>query len=672
MVALAAPSPGSLLRQARLLSASKVQAALLAQLQTGPEIIKASQLCLQNVAAPEGADDVGEFPEIHAAISAASLELEGGCLQKALKYTIEALGILRAGEEKDTAEQSNEAPGRKVSAVYLMEVAANIHLQQANHVRSRKAAEDAVAEAEALDDGLFDVKIGALGTLAASELNSGRFAAAMRTFGKRLPLQTRFACRRGEARTQLLMAITLLASGSLESCVDIARSALNIFMEFNDRASILAMSELIGAILLRQRNTEEAKALAPLSLALAQELGNVNLEANSLLRSGQCSLSSKEGLRSCLDAAKLFGEIDDFKAQGAALHSAANAMIVQRPPLVQEAVETAKQGLSCCRQAQDKQGEAILTHTLANCYFALRMRDEAISAAYQTLGLFEDCQDSYGQELACKLLLSAGQSEGQLKSRKNERRNGGGHNFAPWTPEQVLWETAWVPIEMQDPKIFGEKASTGARRVFVVSELQDSSLRRQITECCRKWVADKFESEKEDAETETFLCNKLDGRLLTASELKVGFAASRCAAVVYDATQLNHMGPLEVIDVVLRVIQAMLGLEEQQVALDVVTSSCQALARTKGLREPFHAGLWGLNRGARLENPTTELRTLDIDPYSAKDDMAFIARWLLGAQQTRPPEVIFRNGVFHVARLVAARLPLKEPTNELRYPSVIA
>jgi hypothetical protein len=57
--------------------------------------------------------------------------------------------------------------------------------------------------------------------------------------------------------------------------------------------------------------------------------------------------------------------------------------------------------------------------------------------------------------------------------------------------------------------------------------------------------------------------------------------ASSCASVVYDVTKLNHMTPLEVVDVALRLPQALQVIEETY-ALDVILASTQNIASATG------------------------------------------------------------------------------------------
>jgi len=143
--------------------------------------------------------------------------------------------------------------------------------------------------------------------------------------------------------------------------------------------------------------------------------------------------------------------------------------------------------------------------------------------------------------------------------------------------------------------------------------------------------------------------------------------ASLCTAAVYDVTRLNNLTHLEVMDVAIRLVKALQPIEDpNKVALDIVLSSTQSIASVQGIRMPFHSTLWGFCRSARIENPTHEFRVLDVDAKTFKQDMAFITRYLLGAQSTRPMEAIVRKGALHVARLVSARAELKAPMKMVR------
>lgn len=216
--------------------------------------------------------------------------------------------------------------------------------------------------------------------------------------------------------------------------------------------------------------------------------------------------------------------------------------------------------------------------------------------------------------------------------------------------EQVVFEYVWVPSETQDPKHFGEKRASGSgpRKIFVASELRDKRLMQQLAACRAK------------REVTPFFANLMNGRLLVSSSLQAAMEVSACASVIFDVTRLNNMTPLEVVDVAIRLVQA-LQVIEPVVTMDVVLASTQNISSVTGIRTPFHSTLWGFCRTANIENPMHEFRVLDIDAKRWKEDIAFTTRYLMGAQATRPTEAIIRNGGLLVSRMVSARMKLQAP-----------
>jgi hypothetical protein len=217
--------------------------------------------------------------------------------------------------------------------------------------------------------------------------------------------------------------------------------------------------------------------------------------------------------------------------------------------------------------------------------------------------------------------------------------------------EMMLWEYSWVPSEWDNPTNFGEKFAGWTRRVFVTSQLQDRGIMDKLMAVRPNKVA---------GETPMF-SNSLNGRFVKMTTLQRAMQACSCTAVVYDLSQSNRIGILEGIDVTLRLIQALVYIDERKVALDIITQSCFFQSHKEGLQEPFHAAQMGLCRSARIENPQHEFRVLDIDRNRREKDMPLICRYLLGAQNVRPAEALVRDGGLFVARLVGSRTPLKFP-----------
>jgi len=310
-------------------------------------------------------------------------------------------------------------------------------------------------------------------------------------------------------------------------------------------------------------------------------------------------------------------------------------------------------------------------HTIANCQLALKETDNAVNTAYEAMQMFSKVGDTYGVSLAKKLLVGAGQSEEEIRERReqqlaqfdgvetratgetDEERRRQEDEARDLQDTQVLWELAWIPWETQDPKNFGEKFAGGTRKIFVASELQDKSMLKKLMKC--------RPAKSTSGGGTPYFSNLLNGRLLNKDTLQFGMQAASAMSVVYDVSKLTHHGALEVIDLVLKLVQALVPIEERKVGLDMITSSCMNLAYTAGVQEPFHATLFGFARAARNENPMHEFRLLDVDPGRRLESMPFICRYLLGAQATRPAEALVRDRGVMVSRLVGARSKLNLP-----------
>ena len=241
-------------------------------------------------------------------------------------------------------------------------------------------------------------------------------------------------------------------------------------------------------------------------------------------------------------------------------------------------------------------GEAIALQTASNCRFILKDTDGAVDAAYRALRLFTECGDEHGRNMVVKLLQSLGQTQQQLQEamskspttvsvdtshtspekepEKSEEQRQREEHLKNIMEEQVVFEYAWVPSETQDPKNFGEKrSSSGSRKIFVASELRDQKLLNQLAACRAKRGS--------SGSKKPYFVNLMNGRLLTSSSLQTAMEASSCASVVYDVTKLNHMTPLEVVDVAIRLTQALQVIEETY-ALDVILASTQNIASATG------------------------------------------------------------------------------------------
>ena len=395
----------------------------------------------------------------------------------------------------------------------------------------------------------------------------------------------------------------------------------------------------------------------------------------ALLFSGKMQLRSPLGLRCFKEAISVFTASKAKEAEATAMQGAATCLLLQEKPDPSSALDVAQKAQVLFQEASDLRGEAISWQTASNCRLLLKDQAGAVAAASSAGRFFAQSGDEYGKGMVRKLLHSLGQSDHQIAEALSKRTEESVAQFngldgkdvkkevteeqrqreeymKTIMEEQVVFEYAWVPSETQDPKHFGEKRAPGVRKFFVASELRDKRLMQQLAACRAKRNASEA--------SKPFFANLMNGRLLVPSSLQAAMEASACASVVFDITKLNNMTPLEVIDVAIRLVQA-LQVIEPVVAMDVVLASTQNISSVRGVRTPFHSTLWGFCRTANIENPMHEFRVLDLDADRWKEDIAFATRYLMGAQSTRPVEAIIRNGQLLVSRMVSARMKLKAP-----------
>ena len=338
----------------------------------------------------------------------------------------------------------------------------------------------------------------------------------------------------------------------------------------------------------------EAKAVANDVI----EVGDGFTYGLAILFLGKLQLRSSEGLQCLKDACVSFAS-DAAKckeAEAAALQATATAWLVQELPNPSAAIDAAQRSQVLFQELGDLRGEAIALQTASNCRFILKDTDGAVDAAYRALRLFTECGDEHGRNMVVKLLQSLGQTQQQLQEamskspttvsvdtshtspdkepEKSEEQRQREEHLKNIMEEQVVFEYAWVPSETQDPKNFGEKrSSSGSRKIFVASELRDQKLLNQLAACRAKRGS--------SGSKKPYFVNLMNGRLLTSSSLQTAMEASSCAAVVYDVTKLNHMTPLEVVDVAIRLTQALQVIEDTY-ALDVILASTQNIASATG------------------------------------------------------------------------------------------
>jgi len=561
-----------------------------------------------------------------------------------------------------------QAWGDRRGEAQALDAIANLHLAKDNARKALKVAQEALSIVSSLDDAKAEIDV--LGTLAAVHFVRRDGEGALSTAQDMLALYQKLGDRSGEASAMILVHRVYQLMRMDEEALKAAYDALAVFKELGDKRGQLKVMEAICVTLQERKVFAEAFEVAQDALQLTRELELRYSEGCAMFMIAKSDIASEEGLGCAHAAAGIFKETGNKKSAAIAMHAVANGCLLMRAP-ARDALGAASDGLNLYRELEDQKGEAIMLHTIANCQLAMREQENAVNTAYEAMQMFEKVRDSYGADLAKKLLLAAGQTSEDIQERREQQmarfdgvegKDGGElseeqrrqeDEARDLNDQQVLWELAWVPHETQDPKNFGEKFAGGMRKIFVASELQNKSLLAKLI---------KARPAKSVAGGGTpYFSNMLNGRFLNKDTLQFGMQACSAMSVVYDVSQLNHQGPLEVIDLVLKLVQALVPVEERKIALDIITSSCQNLAYTTGIREPFHATLWGFCRAARNENPMHEFHMTDVDPGRRVENMAFICRYLLGAQTVRPAEAIVRNGGLMVSRLVGSRSKLNLP-----------
>lgn len=592
--------------------------------------------------------------EAAAQLVVAKVSREQGKLRDALEAAEAALDLSRA---------AGNGHGEVAALVEISRVS----LAKENTRKALKVSEKALAIATSLAD--VGAQLEAMDAMATTYLARREVQPTIKVAREMQAIYKKQGNKGGEALALTLMYQAHIAAGLGHEAMRVAYETMVIYRDVGDRRRQLNVLQTLSQLLLEQKMVQEALEMSRDALAIAQELQLRQAEGAALFNVAKANLASPEGLQAAARAARLFQALDLRKEQALALHAVANGYLVQKIS-AKEALSASAEALGIFKELEDRHGEAIMLHTIANCQLALRETDKSVATAYEALFLFETDGDTYGASLARKLLAGVGQSEGLIRQRLAQLHQSGKFDgvesrgpadnaeetrqrveeLKAMEEEQVLWEVAWVPLETQDPKHYGGDKHVGSRKVMVVGQLRDRSLLRKLSVC---------RSAKAKSVGATYLYNLLNGRFVSLPSFQAAMRMSECTAAVYDVTMLNNLGPLEVIDVALRLVQAIQTIEEIKVALDIITESAQALALASSVREPVHAPLWGFARTARMENPMNEFRCLDIDAGRRLQNLAFICRYLLGAQGTRPTEAVLRGGMLQVSRIVGSRTRLR-------------
>lgn len=564
-----------------------------------------------------------------------------------------------------------QAAGDRAGEAIALERLGDVFLKKENPWKAKESIDEALAIVVELQDTAKKLSI--MTKLVGIYQSMDDLQSAMETTEEIMNVYRQTDDREGEASMLMMMYRNYLSVGAMEQAFDTAFDAMNALRDLGETKQRLEVLDFLASTCIEGGQKDEALTFAKEQHALAKLLENRLSEGKAMWTFGKCMLKSPEGLGCVKEAVGIFESLGAKREQAQAFQTMANGILLNRGD-AEEALDAAMQGMGLYKELGDKEGQAIMMHTIANCKIAARDNEEGINSAYEALAMFEDLRMKYGMEQATKLLRGAGQSKEEIRERKNTTwakfetvdaigGSGGGDGddmmkqlrddaARDLQDERMLWEHAWVPIQTEDPGVkFGDKF-TGTKRVFVIGQLHDGGLLKKLT---------AVTPEKAAARGPVHVANMLNGRLQTSEGLQTGMIASACRSVIYDTSNCGNMPPLEGIDCVIRCIQAQTQIDDGKVPIDIITSSTHANAYSKGLREPFHGGFWGLGRTVNIEMPQIEIRVMDLDSGARWEQWPYVCRFLLGSQTSRPVETVCRGGQFKVNRLVGSRTRLMFP-----------
>mmetsp|Transcript_75009 Transcript_75009/g.160658 ORF Transcript_75009/g.160658 Transcript_75009/m.160658 type:complete len:713 (-) Transcript_75009:78-2216(-) len=564
-----------------------------------------------------------------------------------------------------------KATGDRAGEAVALERMGDVFLKKENPWKAKESIDEALAIVAELGD--TPKKLSIMTKLVGIYQSIDDVQSAMETTEEIMNVYRQNDDREGEASMLMMMYRNSLAMGAIEQAFNAAFDAANALRDLGETKQRLEVLDFLSQTCVDGGQKEEAVTFAKEQHALAKLLENRLSEGKAMWTFGKCMLKGPEGLGCIKEAVTIFESIGAKSNQAQACQTLANGILLNRGD-AEEALEAAMQGMAIYKELGDKPGQAIMQHTIANCKVAARDNEEGVNSAYEALAMFEDLRDKYGMDLATKLLRGAGQSKEEIRERRSttwakfETVDGGDGAGAgdgddmmkqlrddaarDLQDERMLWEHAWVPIQTEDPGVkFGDKF-TGTKRVFIAGNLKDTGLLSKLA---------AVTPEKAAAKGPTYLTNTLHGRLQTSEGLQTGMIASACRSVIYDMSNNNNMPALEGIDCVIRVLQAQTQIDDGKVPIDIITSSTHAHAYSKGLREPFHGGFWGVGRAVNIEMPQIEIRVMDLDSGERWGQWPYVCRFLLGSQTSRPVETVCRGGQFKVNRLVGSRTRLLFP-----------
>lgn len=637
----------------------------------GESTVAKSAVCAAQTLYQELEDKDGEMALL---MTATCANLKKGTFDEAMKLAQEVLAAYEG-----TGDKSKEAAALKLMANVLL---ARGHVKEALNTMY-----EAVAIAEELQDQLMLMAL--LTQIKNVMLLMRDVNGAINSVQATLAICQDVGDAHGEASNLMNMAqLVLRGEDPVEAEKDalrVARDALSVLTQIGDKALRVSVLHFMFGILHRRRMSVEAMIVAEEAVMIMRELGNKYGEAMAQMMVATSDIKSRKGLEAAVTAITLFKDLGNKNGQATALHAVANGILLTRGD-PKEAIGAAQAGLGLHRDEGNRQGEAIMLQTLANCHLCMRDFETAVTSSVKALQIFKGVGDEYGEAKSLAILdevQRAGGAKGdelvhealrpltgappiveldeyevkksaatklKEKQEEDESKKAMQPKAGAQGPgrEDVNWEHAWlqVPIPTND-----KKAAVKPRvRIFHVTEMSAMSLTK-----LRKGKASPQVNVGQD------IVNK-SGEILPMAELQRGIRASECTGVVYDTSKMHHVGPLVVMEGAIRLVQAVVGIEEINISIDTIGGSMsQGLAYVGTKREPFHAGLWGFYRAARLEHPTKDFRVLDVDVASKNKLMPLICRYTLGANSAkRPLEGMFRNKVLFSNKLIGGRVPLSQ------------
>lgn len=218
----------------------------------------------------------------------------------------------------------------------------------------------------------------------------------------------------GEAAAAHLESELHRRQDRLDDALKEAKAARRLMRESGNTglAELQMLQTIVNCNLSKDTKWSGAEALkaAEDGLALVRETGDDLAQGVWLNICAQAHLHKNEpapAFGKAKEAAEFFRKAEDKGGEGAALHTAATALLAQKGKSYQEAVQCAQDALAIFEETGNASCKASCLNTIASAHLANKDVSQAQDAAREALDAFTECGDDGGVAMAKQLIYDA-------------------------------------------------------------------------------------------------------------------------------------------------------------------------------------------------------------------------------------------------------------------------